>query len=67
MDPRHDVKQPRETRRELQPSYHFSIHCLLYSRIEDGLSSAPDSYDEDVDVYLAHLLHAFINPEYAEP
>ncbi len=65
MDPRHEV-QSRESRRELLPSYHFTIHCLLYSRIESGLSSSPEGYDEDVDVYLAHLLHAFINPDYAE-
>jgi hypothetical protein len=65
MDPRHDV-QLKQTRRDLQPTYHFTINCLLYSRIETGLVSNPDCYDEDVDVYLAHLLHAFINPEYVE-
>ena len=65
MDPRHDVEL-RETRRDLQPTYHFTVNCLLYSRIESGLVANPDCYDEDVDVYLAHLLHAFINPEFAE-
>ena len=65
MDPRHDLEL-RETRRDLQPTYHFAVNCLLYSRIETGLVSNPDCYDEDVDVYLAHLLHAFINPEYVE-
>jgi len=28
--------------------------------------SNQDFYDEDVNVYLAHLLHSFINPEYVE-
>jgi hypothetical protein len=65
MDPRQDV-QLKENRRDLQPTYHFTVNCLLYSRIEPGLVSNPDCYDEDVDVYLAHLLHAFINPEYVE-
>jgi hypothetical protein len=65
MDPRHDVRIG-ESRRDLQPTYHFAVNCLLYSRIETGLVSNPDCYDEDVDVYLAHLLHAFINPEYVE-
>ena len=66
MDPRLDI-QVKETRRNVQPVYHFAVNCLLYSRIEPGLVSNPECYDEDVDVYLAHLLHAFINPEYAEP
>jgi hypothetical protein len=42
------------------------INCLLYSRMETGLVSNQDFYDEDVNVYLAHLLHSFINPEYVE-
>lgn len=65
MDPRVDI-QVKEARRDVQPVYHFAVNCLLYSRIEPGLVSDPECYDEDVDVYLAHLLHAFINPEYAE-
>src|SRR5206468_4153799 len=42
------------------------INCLLYSRMETGLVSNHDFYDEDVNVYLAHLLHSFVNPEYVE-
>jgi hypothetical protein len=42
------------------------INCLLYSRMETGLVSNQDYYDEDVNVYLAHLLHSFINPDYIE-
>ena len=40
MDPRHDV-QVKETRRNLQPTYHFIINCLLYSRIETGPGLEP--------------------------
>jgi hypothetical protein len=65
MNPRHYVDL-KETSRELQPTYYFMINCLLYSRMETGLVSNQDFYDEDVNVYLAHLLHSFINPEYVE-
>src|ERR1051325_10148890 len=65
MNPRNYVDL-KETSRELQPTYCFMINCLLYSRMETGLVSNQDFYDEDVNVYLAHLLHSFINPEYVE-
>jgi len=65
MNPRHYVDL-KETSRNLQPTYYFMINCLLYSRMETGLVSNQDFYDEDVNVYLAHLLHSFINPEYVE-
>ena len=65
MNPRHYVDL-KETSRDLQPTYYFMINCLLYSRMETGLVSNQDYYDEDVNVYLAHLLHSFINPEYVE-
>ena len=65
MNPRHYVDL-KETSRDLQPTYYFMINCLLYSRMETGLVSNQDFYDEDVNVYLAHLLHSFINPEYVE-
>ena len=65
MNPRHYVDL-QESSRELQPTYYFMINCLLYSRMETGLVSNQDFYDEDVNVYLAHLLHSFINPEYVE-
>lgn len=42
----------------------FMMNCLLYSRLETGLESNADEYDEDVNVYLAHLLNSFINPRY---
>lgn len=65
MDPRHHAGALEDSR-DLQPHYLFSIHCLLYSRMETGLAAGPDAYDEDVNVYLAHLLHSFVNPEYVE-
>ena len=52
--------------RELRPTYLFMMKCLLYSRMETGLTSNKDFYDEDVNVYIAHLLNSFINPEYVE-
>ena len=65
MNPRNYVDL-KEGGRNLQPTYYFMINCLLYSRMETGLVSNQDFYDEDVNVYLAHLLHSFINPEYVE-
>jgi hypothetical protein len=65
MNPRHYVDL-KDSSRDLQPTYFFMINCLLYSRMETGLVSNQDCYDEDVNVYLAHLLHSFINPEYVE-
>jgi hypothetical protein len=50
--------------RELKPTYHFMMKCLLYSRMETGLISNKDYYDEDVNVYVAHLLNSFIDPSY---
>ena len=65
MNPRHYIDL-KESSRTVQPTYYFMINCLLYSRMETGLVSNQDFYDEDVNVYLAHLLHSFINPEYVE-
>ena len=65
MNPRHYVDL-KDASRDLQPTYYFMINCLLYSRMETGLVSNQDCYDEDVNVYLAHLLHSFISPEYVE-
>jgi hypothetical protein len=65
MDPRF-CAEIKESGRGLEPTYHFMINCLLYSRMEAGLVSNQDFYDEDVNVYLAHLLHSFLNPDYVE-
>lgn len=58
-----DIKD--ETRR-IKPAYFFMMRCLLYSRLETGLESAGDGSDEDVNVYLAHLLQSFSDPAYME-
>src|SRR5207247_6275063 len=65
MNPRNYVDL-KDSSRDLQPTYYFMVNCLLYSRMETGLVSNQDFYDEDVNVYLAHLLHSFVNPEYVE-
>jgi hypothetical protein len=52
--------------REAAPTFHFMLKCLLYSRLQTGLVSNRDYYDEDVNVYVAHLLQAFINPDYID-
>lgn len=59
------LELPR-TDRELRPTYLFMMKCLLYSRMETGLVSNKDFYDEDVNVYIAHLLNSFIHPAYLE-
>ncbi|MDH3197358.1 MAG: hypothetical protein OEO21_03880 [Candidatus Krumholzibacteria bacterium] len=52
--------------RDLEPNFYFMMNCLMYSRLGAGLPSNEDYYDEDVNVYLAHLLSSFMNPEYHE-
>jgi hypothetical protein len=59
------LELPSDTR-DLRPTYLFMMKCLLYSRMETGLVSNKDFYDEDVNVYIAHLLNSFIRPEYLE-
>jgi len=54
------------TSRDSRPTYLFMMKCLLYSRMETGLVSNKDYYDEDVNVYIAHLLNSFIHPDYLE-
>lgn len=59
------LELPRSDR-ELRPTYLFMMKCLLYSRMETGLVSNKDFYDEDVNVYIAHLLNSFVHPDYLE-
>jgi hypothetical protein len=54
------------TSREMRPTYLFMMRCLLYSRMETGLTSNKDFFDEDVNVYIAHLLNSFLNGQYVE-
>lgn len=53
-------------KREIEPDFFFMMNCLMYSRLESGNPSNTDFYDEDVNVYLAHLLTSFMHPEYHE-
>jgi len=67
---------PRKTQRkkltlkskepEIGNSYYFMLNCLLHSRVHTGLESDREVYDEDVNVYLAGLLNAIIDPIYLE-
>jgi hypothetical protein len=65
MDPRHFIGL-RDPDRALQPTYYFMVNCLLYSRMEVGMPSNEDVFDEDVNVYLANLLQSFMDPKYVE-
>ncbi len=49
---------------DVQTSYFFMLNCLLHSRVHTGLESNSDYYDEDVNVYIAHLLNAHVDPKY---
>lgn len=49
-----------------EPTYFFMMNCLLYSRMESGHPSNDEFFDEDVNVYLASLLTAHIDPERRE-
>lgn len=53
-----------ETDTDIQTSYFFMLNCLLHSRVQTGLESNTEFYDEDVNVYLAHLLNSHIDPKY---
>lgn len=65
MDPRHFIGL-RDPDRALQPAYYFMVNCLLYSRMEVGMPSNEDGFDEDVNVYIANLLESFMDPEYVD-
>jgi hypothetical protein len=66
MDARSQYIELPASRVTPRPTYHFMMKCLLYSRMETGLLSNQDFYDEDVNVYLAHLLDSLIQPENLE-
>jgi hypothetical protein len=51
-------------KKERESDFFFMMNCLLYSRLETGHPSNQDVYDEDVNMYLAHLLTSFMNPDY---
>ncbi len=66
MEARSQYIELPANRSDLRPTYHFMMKCLLYSRMETGLVSNRDFYDEDVNVYIAHLLDSMIQPENIE-
>ncbi len=53
-----------DTGGDAQTSYFFMLNCLLHSRVHTGIESNSEVYDEDVNVYLAHLLNAHIDPKH---
>ena len=63
---RHLFTDLADEARSVKPSYYFMMRSLLHSRIDTGLLSNQDVEDEDVNVYLAHLLQSFSDPDYLE-
>jgi hypothetical protein len=59
------ARAPLDTAADVQTSYFFMLNCLLHSRVHTGLESNSEFYDEDVNVYLAHLLNSLIDPAHA--
>jgi hypothetical protein len=60
VDPRFQNHQSKSRIR--QPAYFFTMNCLLCSRVEVGLLTERDHYEEDVDAYLEHLLASLEDP-----
>ncbi|MFQ5601330.1 MAG: hypothetical protein ACE5G2_12365 [Candidatus Krumholzibacteriia bacterium] len=50
--------------REPRSNVYFMIHALLASRVETGMVTEEPPGDEDVNVYLTHLLCGYVNPHY---
>ncbi|MBD3366715.1 MAG: hypothetical protein GF405_00905 [Candidatus Eisenbacteria bacterium] len=69
---RRRASRNRQRRRKLdlgtdvETSYFFMLNCLLHSRVNTGIESNSEFYDEDVNVYLAHLLNSHIDPKHIE-
>ena len=51
---------------ELKSTLLFMMTSVLKSRTETGLESNAGGYDEDVNVYLAGLLAAYLDPAYTQ-
>jgi hypothetical protein len=67
MDPTRNLfTDLKDDARRIRPSYFFMMRCLLYSRLETGEETGGELPDEDVNVYLAHLLQSFSDPQYVE-
>jgi len=52
-----------DTGGDIQTSYFFMLNCLLHARVHTGIESNFEFYDEDVNVYLAHLLNSLMDPK----
>jgi len=53
-------------KQERDSAIRFLLDSILRSRNEIGIKNVIDEFDEDVNVYLAHLLFAIALPEYHE-
>lgn len=51
---------------ERDNAIHFLLGAILRSRVDLGIDRTIEEFDEDVNVYLAHLLFAIALPEYKE-
>ncbi len=63
---RHLFTDLTDEARTVKPSYYFMMRSLLHSRVDTGETSEEDGAEEDVNVYLAHLLQSFGDPQYLE-
>jgi hypothetical protein len=66
MDAESHMNLDADAQREHEPTFHFMMNCLMYSRLETDNPSNRDYYDEDVNVYLANLLTSFMRPQFHE-
>jgi hypothetical protein len=66
MDSGSHINLNADRRLDLEPTSHFMMNCLMYSRLETKNPSNKDYYDEDVNVYLANLLTSFMHPQFHE-
>jgi hypothetical protein len=55
-----------EESRNVRPSHYFMMRSLLHSRVTTGEVPEVESGEEDIEVYLAHLLRSFNDPEHLE-
>lgn len=53
-------------KQERDSAIRFLLSSILRSRVEAGLEHVIEEFDEDVNVYLAHLLFAVALPEYRD-
>lgn len=54
------------TKQERDSAIRYLLSVIIKSRDEEGFPSNSYTFDEDVNIYLAHLLFAFSLPEYHE-